>query len=49
MTKADTHSKNYFNKHSRILVCLFLVISTLSVYWRVHNYDFVNYEDIMTA
>ena len=28
-----------------VLVCLFLVISTLSVYWQVHNYDFVNFDD----
>ena len=45
MTKANTPSKNYFNKHRNILVCLFLVVSTFSVYWQVHNYDFVNFDD----
>jgi tetratricopeptide (TPR) repeat protein len=45
MTKANTHSKNYYNKYRDILVCLFLVISTLSVYWQINKYDFVNFDD----
>jgi tetratricopeptide (TPR) repeat protein len=45
MTKANTHSKNFFSKRRDILVCMFLVLSTLSVYWQVHNYDFVNFDD----
>lgn len=28
-----------------ILICLFLVIATLLVYWQVRNYSFVNYDD----
>ena len=28
-----------------ILICLFLVISTLVVYWPVNNYEFVGYDD----
>ncbi len=28
-----------------MLVCLFLVISILAVYWQVRNYPFVNYDD----
>ena len=28
-----------------ILICLFLVISTLVVYWQVNNYEFVGYDD----
>jgi len=28
-----------------VLICLFLVISTLVVYWQVRNYEFVNYDD----
>jgi tetratricopeptide (TPR) repeat protein len=45
MTKKNTYSKNYFNKYRDIFFCLFLVICTLSVYWRVNNYDFVNFDD----
>ena len=48
MTKKNTHSKNsknYFNKYRDIFFCLFLVICTLSVYWRVNSYDFVNFDD----
>jgi Tfp pilus assembly protein PilF len=45
MTRVNTHTKNIFAQHRDILVCLFLIICTLSVYWQVHNYDFVNFDD----
>ena len=45
MPKANTHSTNHFNKSRDILVCLFLVISTLFVYWQVSKYDFVDFDD----
>jgi Tfp pilus assembly protein PilF len=45
MTKPNIPSKNIFSRHRDILVCLFLVISTLSVYWQVHKYGFVNFDD----
>lgn len=28
-----------------IIVCLFLIAATLSVFWQVQNHDFVNYDD----
>jgi tetratricopeptide (TPR) repeat protein len=28
-----------------LLLCLFLVVATLAVYWQVRNHDFVNYDD----
>ena len=28
-----------------IMVCLFLIVSTLAVYWQVRNHDFVNLDD----
>jgi len=28
-----------------VLICLFIVISTLTVYWQVRGYDFVNFDD----
>ena len=28
-----------------ILICLFLVLATLTVYWQVGNYEFVNFDD----
>ena len=28
-----------------VLICLFLVISTLTVYWQIRDYDFVNFDD----
>jgi tetratricopeptide (TPR) repeat protein len=27
------------------MVCLFLIVATLTVYWQVRNHDFVNYDD----
>jgi hypothetical protein len=34
-----------FNVRHDFLVCMFLVIMTLSVYWQVKNHAFVNYDD----
>ena len=34
-----------FKIQPHFLVCLFLVISTLVVYWQVNNYEFVGYDD----
>ena len=45
MTKANTPSKNFLSRHRDLLVCLFLLISTFSVYLKVYNYDFVNFDD----
>ena len=45
MTKKPPHSKSIFSRHRDVMVCLFIVISTFSVYWQIHNYDFVNYDD----
>ena len=28
-----------------LLICLFLVIAILSVYWQVRNYEFINFDD----
>lgn len=47
MTKPNTQNKNFFNRYRLIFTCLFLVISTFSVYWQVHDYDFVNYDDVI--
>ena len=30
---------------SEILVCLFLIITTIAVYWQVQSFDFVDYDD----
>ena len=46
MARRNIRKKNYFNKYRNILVCLFLIISTLSVYWQVTNYNFVDFDDI---
>ncbi len=45
MTKVNNRSKEFEIKHLEILVCLFLVIAILAVYWRVQNSDFVNFDD----
>jgi len=43
MNNTDKH--RIFNIRYDFLVCLFLVIAILAVYWQVRNYSFVNYDD----
>jgi tetratricopeptide (TPR) repeat protein len=31
--------------HRTFLICLFLVISVIAIYWQVNNHDFVNFDD----
>ena len=45
MAGINNRSKEFIIKHRDILICLFLVIVTLAVYWQVQNYDFVNFDD----
>ena len=45
MNNTDKH--RIANIRYDFLVCLFLVIATLAVYWQVRNYSFVNYDDHM--
>jgi protein O-mannosyl-transferase len=37
--------KSFINKCSEITVCLFLFIFTLTVYWQIHAYGFINFDD----
>ncbi|MBW2569478.1 MAG: glycosyltransferase family 39 protein [Deltaproteobacteria bacterium] len=37
---------NFFKiRHNEIIICLFLIITTLAVYWQVTNHEFLNYDD----
>ncbi len=45
MIRINNYSKEFIIKHRDILVCLFLVMATLAVYWQVQNHDFVNFDD----
>jgi protein O-mannosyl-transferase len=45
MAKSRNRSKASLNKYYYIFVCLFIAVSTFSVYWQIHNYDFVNFDD----
>jgi len=45
MIRINNRSKEFIIKHRDILVCLFLVMATFAVYWQVHNFDFVNFDD----
>jgi protein O-mannosyl-transferase len=33
------------SRKTRLLICLALALATLGVYWQVHHFDFVNYDD----
>lgn len=41
----NTDKKPLFTINRELLVCLILVIVTLTVYWNVSHYDFINYDD----
>jgi tetratricopeptide (TPR) repeat protein len=45
MTIKKTGKNSFFNVRPELLVCLFLGISILAIYWQVRNYPFVNYDD----
>lgn len=43
----NTHKDNLFSISADLLVCLFLGLITLAVYWQVTNNEFVNYDDML--
>lgn len=45
MTRDNIFKKSFLNKRYDILICLFLSITTFSVYWQIHQYDFVSFDD----
>ncbi|MGA1868191.1 MAG: tetratricopeptide repeat protein [bacterium] len=45
MLRKDEQRKAFFNIRCEILVCVFLVIATLAIYWQVRNHEFINYDD----
>ena len=37
---------NFFKtRHNEIIICLFLIVTTLAAYWQVTNHEFLNYDD----
>ena len=40
-----SHKDTFSNIRLDLLVCLFLALSILTVYWQVRNHDFVNFDD----
>ena len=36
---------SFFSTNRRLLIPLILIILTLAVYWRVKDYDYVNFDD----
>jgi len=47
MDKKNRHNKMFPGRYNEVLVCLFLVMATLSVYWQTRNYEFVNFDDTL--
>jgi len=45
MTIKKTQKNTFLNVRPELLVCLFLAIAILVVYWQVRNFQFVNYDD----
>ena len=47
MTINTARKKTFFKIRLDFLVCLFLVITTLAVYWQVRDYEFIGYDDVL--
>ncbi|MDO9565133.1 MAG: tetratricopeptide repeat protein [Candidatus Desulfaltia sp.] len=45
MINNETQKTSFFTLRREGLVCLFLVITVLAVYWQVGSHEFVNYDD----
>ena len=45
LTERKNHLNATFSLQREGLVCLLIVIATLTVYWQVQNFDFVNFDD----
>jgi tetratricopeptide (TPR) repeat protein len=45
MNKKNRHTKTIFNIRFDVLVCLFLVLATLAVYWQIRNHEFLLWDD----
>jgi tetratricopeptide (TPR) repeat protein len=45
MNDTIANRNNHLKIRSYLLVCLFLVMAILAVYWQVRNHDFINYDD----
>jgi len=45
MNDNKTTKNRFLQIRLDILICLFLVIAALAVYWQVKNFDFVGYDD----
>ena len=41
----NIYTRSTLKTHRDVLVCLFLVIATVAVYWQVRNHEFVNFDD----
>jgi Flp pilus assembly protein TadD len=41
----NIYKRSALKIHRDVLVCLFLVIATVAVYWQVRNHEFVNFDD----
>jgi len=45
MKYKNSHKNIFLKIRPDILVCLFLVLATLAVYWQLRNHEFINFDD----
>ena len=43
--RVNTPQSREINGSLKFIICIFLVISTLAVYWQMQDHEFVNYDD----
>ena len=45
MNKSYLKNEGCLNVRYDILICLFILLTTIAIYWSVGNYEFVNFDD----
>ena len=45
MNRKGIRDKHSFNLGRYVIVCLFLIVATLTVYWQVQHHGFLNFDD----
>ncbi len=46
MKNNDKTTYNFlFNRRQEIIICIFLIVASLVVYWQITNHEFINYDD----
>ena len=45
MSEKSTQTQKFLNIRCDVLICLFLLLATLAIYWSIGNHEFINFDD----